>query len=255
MKTLKTTLLLAILVLLSPIFSNAQEESKRQAYVFHNDPVFPSKISEYETVAKNLTDECKKHKTKAGWATFQMNGSNFVYVSPLKNMGELDENIFADLQQKMGKEAFSSMFDEFDKYYNSHTDYIMILDKELSYMPKGLNITPEGLNYRNNTLFYFAPKDYDKAIQVAKDFKNLYASKGSTQYYRVYLSGFGTNGSYLMVAEASKSAADFQKAEAENLVLLGDEANTIYSRLLDIVLKTETITGYMRPDLSYLPKQ
>ena len=253
MKTLKVTLLLAIMVCLYPIISSAQDSSKNQAYVFHTDPVFPSKITEYETVAKKLADACKKHKTKAGWATFQMNGNNFVYVSPLENMAELDENHFADLKEKMGDEAFSSLFKEYNNYYNSHSDYIMVLNKELSYMPNGITITPENLNYRSNTLFYFAPKDYDKAIQVAKEFKNLYAKKGSTQYYRVYLNGFGTSESYIMVAEAAKSAADFHKAEAENLTLLGDDAYKIYSKLLDVILKTETITGYMRPDLSYFP--
>ena len=254
MKTLKVTLLFAILLFLHPIISNAQDNSKNQAYVFHTDPVFPSKINEYEAVAKKLTDACIEYKTKAGWATFQMNGNNFVYVSPIKNMAELDENPFADLLEKMGKEAFSSLFSEFNKYYNSHSDYIMVLNKELSYMPTGITITPENLNYRNNTLFYFAPKDYEKAVQIAKEFKELYAIKGSTQYYRVYFNGFGTSETYLMVAEAAKSAADFHKAEAENLTLLGDEAYKIYSKLLDIILKTETITGYMRPDLSYLPK-
>ncbi|SFZ93969.1 hypothetical protein SAMN05428642_103469 [Flaviramulus basaltis] len=253
MKNSKNTMVFALLILLMPLITFAQEESTRQAYVFHSDPVFPSKLTEYETVAKNLVAECLKHKTKAGWATFLMNGSNYVYVSPLNNMAELDENVFADLQEKMGDEAFSDLFKKFNNYYNSHSDYIMVLRKDLSFMPSGITITPENLNYRNNTLYYFAPKDYDKAIQVAKDFKKLYESKGSKQYYRVYLNGFGTNETYLMVAEASKSAADFHKAEADNLTLLGDDAYKIYSRLLDILLKTETITGYMRPDLSYLP--
>mgnify|MGYP003626024249 CR=1 FL=1 len=254
MRTFKITILLAAMLLVIP-FTNAQEINNKQAYVFHTDPVFPSKMAEYETVAKKLAAESKKHNSKMGWATFQMNGNNFVYVSPIKNMAELDENGFSDLQEKMGKEAFANLFVEFDKYYNLHTDYVMILDKELSYMPTGINITPEGLNYRHNTLYHFAPKDYNKVLQVAKDFKKLYNEKGSKQYYRVYHSGFGTDGNYIMVAMASKSPADYENLRKENNELIGEEGQKLYEKLLENLLKMETMTGYMKPDLSYFPNK
>lgn len=255
MKTLRTTMLLTFMLLLTTNFLVAQNESDMQMYAIHMDPVYPSKINDYETVAKKLVEACSKYNTEMAWSTFVFDGFNYTYLSPLKNMAELDKNGFADLREKMGKDAFAELFRSFNDYYDRHIDYILVLDKELSYMPKGITITPEGLNYRHNTLFYFAPKDYDKMIQVAKDFKKLYADKGSTQYYRVYHSGFGTDGSYLLVAEASMSAATFEADEAKNNELLGDQAKELYSRLLAVLLKTETMTGYSRPDLSYSPKQ
>ncbi|REE81821.1 hypothetical protein BX611_1360 [Lutibacter oceani] len=253
MKKLKITILLAAMLMVIPLTANAQEESTTQAYVFHTDPVYPSKLTDYEIVAKKLSDECKKYKTKAGWATFKMNGTNYVYVSPLKNMAELDENNFSDLQEKMGKDAFRSLFNEFNPYYDSHSDYVMILDKELSYMPSGINITPEGLNYRHNTLYYFTPNNYNKAVQIAKEFKKLYADKGSKEYYRVYHSGFGTSGNYIMVARASKNAAEFEKSRIENNNLIGEDGGKLFQKLLGVLLKSETMTGYMIPELSYFP--
>lgn len=255
MKTLKITFLLALMLLVIPLTSNAQGESKKQAYVFHTDPVFISKMTEYETVAKKLADESKKHNTKMGWAAFQMNSNNYVYVSPIKNMGELDKNDFSDLLEKMGEEEFGKLFSSFNQYYNSHSDYVMILDNELSYMPKGIDITPEGQNYRNNTLYYFAPKDFEKILQVATDFKKLYTEKGSKQYYRVYHSGFGTEGNYIMVARASKSPTDYENIRKENHELMGKEGQKLYEKLLGNLLKVETMTGFMKPELSYFPKQ
>ena len=254
MKKLKISLLVTLMLLLISNFTNSQNGNNTQAYAIHVDPVYPSKINEYETVSKKLADECSKYNTEQGWDTFQFNSFNYTYISPLKNMAELDKNGFADLREKMGKESFEDLFRSFNNYYDSHADYVIVLDKELSYMPDGITITPEGLNYRHNTLFYFAPRDYDKMMQVAKDFKKLYTDKGSTQYYRIYHSGYGSDGTYLLVAEASKDAATFEKNEEENWKLLGEDAKKIYSRLLAILLKTETMTGYFRPDLSYSPK-
>jgi hypothetical protein len=253
MKKLKITILLAAILMVFPLTTNAQEESKNQAYVFHTDPVHLSNLSEYENVAKNLVEECNKHKAKSGWAAFKMNGSNYVYVSPIKNMAELDKNSFSDLQEKMGNEAFGKLFEKFNQHYDSHSDYVMILDKDLSYMPSGINITPEGLNYRYNTLYYVAPKNYGKAVQIAKEFKKLYAEKGSKEYYRVYHSGFGTAGNYLMVARAAKNAAEFEASRDENNNLIGEDGSELYKKLLALLLKTEIMTGYMMPELSYFP--
>ena len=253
MKILKITILLALMLLVIPLTTSAQQTSTKQAYVFHSDPVYPSKLTEYEAVARKLSEKCTKHKTKAGWATFKMNGTNYVYVSPIENMAELDENAFSDLQEKIGNEAFGNLFNEFNPFYDSHSDYVMILDKELSYMPSGINITPKDLNYRHNTLYYFTPKNYDKAVEIAKEFKKLYAKKGSKEYYRVYHSGFGTSGNYILVARASKNAAEFEKARMESNALLGEEAGKLFNKLLAVLLKSETMTGYLIPELSYFP--
>jgi len=168
-------------------------------------------------------------------------------------MAELDKNSFSDLQEKMGNEAFGKLFEKFNQHYDSHSDYVMILDKDLSYMPTGINITPEGLNYRYNTLYYVAPKDYGKAVQIAKEFKKLYADKGSKEYYRVYHSGFGTAGNYLMVDRAAKNAAEFEASRDENNNLIGEDGSELYKKLLALLLKTETMTGHMMPELSYFP--
>lgn len=71
-------------------------------------------------------------------------------------------------------------------------------------------------------------------------------------YYRLYKSGFGTMGNFYMVAVAAKSPDDMKKKREANMEKLGDEAKTMMNEIETIFSERETVTGYVRPDLSYL---
>ena len=57
MKTLKTTFLLAIVLLLTPMISISQNN---QSFWIHADQVKPSKQADYEQVAKDFIEACTK---------------------------------------------------------------------------------------------------------------------------------------------------------------------------------------------------
>lgn len=251
MKTLKMTLA-AMLIMLSTI-TIAQEAS--QLYTIHLDRVKPSKIAEYEALGKQLVAQSKAHGSNFGWLALATDQFDYYFVSPLNNMAQLDGNPFAALSEKMGKGELKKLFDKMDQCYDDHLNYTIALDKELSYMPGGISQTPEGQPFRKNTLYYVAPKNYAAAEQLAKDFKALYTKKGSKVNYRVYRSGFGADGTYFMVAVAAKNAAEYEKMTAENNQLLGEEGRKLVNRLMGLISKTNSISGFIRSDLSYAPQK
>ena len=61
MRRLKTGLTSLFLLVLTGAIALAQEESNTQAYWVHEDVVKPSKVGDYESICKELTDNLKKH--------------------------------------------------------------------------------------------------------------------------------------------------------------------------------------------------
>lgn len=229
----------------------SQEDSRYQRYLIHMDPVKPAMQAEYEKTAAKFVKMCKDNSYEHGWATLNTEDNKYFYISPLKNFAELDENPMAALREKVGDEEFEKIFKDFNKCYDSHSDFVLTLDKELSYMPEGVSAMEEGENYRENTKYYFAPENYGKAEEVAAAFKKFYSENNLNMHYRLYRSGFGTDGSYFLVAVSAKDAMDMERKSAEARKAMGPKAEELFGNLNKILLKTETMRGWMRPDLSY----
>lgn len=250
MRTFKTLGVLLFFTFFT-ISISAQENDNFQRYLVHMDPVKPSMQAEYEKTAAKFVKMCKDNKFAKDFMTLTTEDNEYHYISTMDNFAELDEDPMASLREKVGAEEFGRVFQEFDKCYDKHSDYVLSLDKELSYMPGGMKTMIEGENYRENTKYYFAPADMDKALEVAKAFKKFYSDNNMGMHYRLYRSDFGTDGTYFLVAVAAKDAMDMERKSAEARKAMGPKAEELFGNLNKILLKTETMRGWMRPDLSY----
>ena len=252
MKSTKQNLMAILLCLSMWISMNAQSD-RYQIYAVHEDHVVDGMQNKHEEADKVLLNAAKEHKMKGmSWITFQADDNRVMYLSPIQNMAELDNNPFEDLEKKMGKDKFEKLFDGYQDTYSQHGDYILRLDKELSYMPDGITQTPEGKNYRELTYYWIPPGKGEKAEELAQSVKQLYEKKGSKVHYRVYKSGFGNMGNYFMVAVAAESKEALEQMREENMKLLGEEGKKIFDEIDNTVAKKEKVTGKLRPELSYV---
>ena len=172
----------------------------------------------------------------------------------MENFAELDKDVFADMAKAMGDE-WGNIFKNFNTCYDKHGDYVLVLDENLTYMPEGVTQTPEGENYRKFYFLYYKPENQGKLREAMKNVKDLFASKGSKEYYRVYRSGFGVTDSYYMVAVSSKDEADSAIRGKANDELLGEGADEVFGNLMNTASRFEEISAWMRPDLFYSPKE
>lgn len=254
MRTLKFNYLLTLLLFFPLAFAQAQDDSKSQAYWVHEDVVKPSMVMEYESIVKDLVGNMKKHNIQeVQMIVSNLADSRYLYVSPIANMAQLDKPIFATLAEKMGSDAMSALFDKMDKCYDIEQNYIIYLDKELSYQPSGINQTPEGQDYRKFHYLHISPANRAAVKENMKAVKDLFASKGSKVHYRVYKSGFGTRGEFYMVAVAAKDAVDYAQMIKENDALLGEDRVKVMGNLFGSLLKYKEFIGNMRPDMAYSP--
>ena len=252
MKSIKSCVSVVFLMLFISISVTAQND-RYQLYLVHEDHVKPDMKDKHAAADKAILDAAKEYKMKGmNWLTFQGDDNRVMYLSPIENFAELDNNPFEDLQKKMGEAEFNKLFKPFQDTYTEHGDYILRLDKELSYMPEGISQTPAGKNYRELTFYHIPPGKGEKAEQLATAVKDLYTKKNSPIHYRVYKSGFGNMGNYYMVATAAENAEEMQKLRQQNQELLGEDGKKIFDEIEETASKIENLTGYVKPELSYL---
>ncbi len=243
------TLILAILMCVS---TYAQKD-RYQMYVVHEDHVIDGMMDKHHQGDKNLADVAKREKMKGmDWITFVSDDNRVMYLSPIDNMADLDKNPFENLEKKLGKEAYDDLFDAYDGTYSKHGDYILRLDKELSYMPGGITQTPAGQDYRELIFYHIPPGGAEKAEELARYVKKMYEDNNSKIHYRLYKSGFGNMGNYYMVAVAAKDAADLEKRREENMSMLGDKGEALRDKIESTFSDIERVTGHLKPELSYV---
>jgi len=251
-KILKNLLFSTLLVVMSTLLVNAQN----QAYWVHTDYVKPAMQSAYEKVSKDFVAACKEYDLKdADWATARIDDGRYLSISPIKNMGDLDANPLAPLMEKMGKDSFYAMFDRFNTCYDKHTNYIIYLNGDLSYMPNGLTVSTAGHDYRKYHFFYVTPSTSKSVSEKIKAIKEFYAKKGMKEYFRVYHSGFGTPEEFYVAVISAKDAQDYLKTSDEAEAQYGDEGKKLFDDLFSSISRYEVKSGEMRPDLGYIAKK
>ncbi|MCF6222798.1 MAG: hypothetical protein L3J34_03615 [Flavobacteriaceae bacterium] len=234
--------LLILFLILSTNLISAQNDDKNKSFWVHEDVVKLNMASEYETIVKELVALVKKHNLQdVNWIALKTSDARYSYVSSLKNMAELDKPSFVStLIEKEGKNTVTSLFDRMDKCYDIEHNYILKLDNDLTYMPNGFTQTPEGKNYRKNHILYVSPSNRKIVKEKMKAIKDLFAKKGSKEYY--------------MVAIAAIDEEDYARQSKENNTLLGADGEKVLGDLFNNLLKYETRIGYIRPDLGYSAK-
>jgi len=255
MKTLKNTLLITVL-LLSTLLAQAQDDKSYQAYWIHEDRVKPAMVDEYEQVAKDLVAACTKHNIlDTEWLTVAQDDNTYLYVTPIEKFADLDANAFSTLSEKMGKNKMGELFDRFNPCYDEHGDYIVYLNKNLSYMPNGISQTIEGKNYRTFYYNYVTPENNKNFVATIKKIKEVFTKKNSKLDYRVYKTGFGVMGTYYMIVIAGVNAEEIAKAGSQNWELMEDEFKPLLTEMSKYTWKNNEKNGWMRGDLSYAPKK
>jgi hypothetical protein len=243
-----------ILMIVAPFFGLAQEEKSYQAFWVHEDRVKPGMTETYENVTKDLVAACKEHNVQdTQWITLRMNDNTYLYVSPIKSMADLDKNGFATLSDKMGADKMNALFTRYNETYNKHGDYVIYLNKGLSYQPGGISQTVEGENYRVMYYNYVTPEQDKGFAENMKKMKAAFEKHNSKMNYRVYKSGFGVMGTFYMVAVAAEGEAQGAQRGDENWEVMKDDFEPLLNELRKHTRKMEEKRGWMRPDLAYSP--
>ncbi len=251
----KSIFLIVLFLMLLPNLIVSQD-NKNQAYAIHEDRVKPAMVKEYEQVSKDLVAACKEHNIQdTNWLTAMQDDNTYLFITPIANFADLDKDAFATLSEKMGKDKLNVLFNRFLNCYDEHGDYVVYLNKDLSYMPGGIAQVVEGKPYRTFYYNYVTPSNTKNFEGALNKIKELFVSKKSKVDYRVYKTGFGVIGTYYMIVISGKNAEEIAKSQSENFETMKDEFPALLEDLSKYTLKQTEKTGWMRDDLSYVPKK
>ncbi|MVM35881.1 hypothetical protein GO755_38060 [Spirosoma sp. HMF4905] len=244
------TLALAILWLVPTAVLQAQTTpAKPQLFHIHEDPVMPTMVDEYERASKELVSQCRKYGIHVGWLTVQDNDHRYYIIEPIEHMADLDKDPLAPLQEKIGKEVFSTLLADFDKCYPSHRDYILIYLPQYSYATDQNN--PSEYAYRGYDYFYYEPQHQRKIEDLFNRFKKLYTSKAGKIPYNVYMSRFGTTENFILVEDLATSQAEFKARNTANTEEFRVGFKNLFAEMKPFIRRIESRIGHFRPDLSY----
>ncbi len=255
MKTRHRRIFMAFLMAGAMYTSQGQGDSSTQMYWIHEDVVKPGMVPQYEEICNEFTSNLKTHNIQdMSFLVTNTLDNRYLWISPISNMADIDKPMFATLSEKMGADNLKALFAKMDKCYDIEHNYVIQLDKELSYMPGGITQTPEGQNYRKFHYFRYAPSNKEAVREKGMAIKKMFEEKGSKLEYRVYQSGFGNRGEFYMVAIAAKDAADYEAKLNANNELLGEEWQKLFNDYMGTMIDYEIMEGWMRPDMAYSAK-
>lgn len=248
------TALMASACLALPVTAQAQDQMPEMMwFTVFTDHVKPAMAMEYEANMSKVVDAF----TAAGvqdmqWVT--ISGPELGYAYAVADMGPDDHSdMYATWQEAVGTvgpEKFMGIMSTAMKSVERQEMYYLTLRSDLSYKPEMVGFDP-AKPMRHYTLLKVLPGQEMAMEDVARQFKELYGKHGIERGWRFYQYMTGSDLPAYLVVESAANEHEHFMMEAKAQDMMGDEAKALYGQAMAASRAMETMTGYVRPDLSY----
>jgi hypothetical protein len=242
------------LVFFIAVLSFGQEEPKDQLFTVHQDNVKPAMVDQYEKAVNSLVASFKEHGMEIpSMTSSQTDDFTYYYISPIENYAALDEiNVsWGEFIEKMGEEKWAEIDDAFEGTYFSHKDFIIRRSGELSYRAENPRFEFKDANFIHWDWYWLEEGKESEAMEVAKEFKNLFAANNITDSFTIWLTDIGTDYGLMVVTQIAKDAEDYYAMISKRGEDIGDEMDLLYEKFVKYVKKFEHENGKLRHDFNY----
>lgn len=235
-------------ILLFTAWSVAQDVPSR--FAVFEDNVKPSMDVQFKEALKKLKMACEENKiTSFSWTSVAFDDNSYHHLVPIKGMGDLDEeNMMADLEAKMGKEALSAIFKDMGECVDAQSSFVVSYHPELSYQP---NSGPDE-NFRDVLFWQVLPGKEAEGEAIAMEWKKLHESKSAPNGYATYKVDLGREPGFVFVSWG-KTAADHATKAMKNNEALGHDGSKLWSKTMLITKSYQSRSAWVLPEFSYMP--
>jgi hypothetical protein len=242
---MKKNLTSVLFALLAAGSSYAQETPTM--YAVHEIQVKPAANGVYRDAVKKFVATNKQQKMTYSWVAGSLDDNTYVYIIPIKGFADLDKNMFADLETKIGKDAMAGLWQSFDKCVEYQSSSVVVYLPSLSYLTPG----PDD-NFRN--VFYWFPQAGKTAESEAlvAEWVKLATAKKSPNGFQTFKTLFGGELGYVFVSWG-KNKLDYETKTQKANELMGEEIGKLWEKTLPIARKFYTKVGWIENELSYAP--
>ena len=247
--------LAGLAALLLPAGAAAQEDDQPQMYFVHQEIVKPSMISQYEAAAADwvkMLQSSAAAREKITYSAFSGPQAGFVYVVPVDGFAD-----FADFGEAFESvaEALGERWDEVSGRSDAAVDHFesgfYIHRPNMSYEPENPRLGEDEARMVHWDFWYALPGKTEELEAVAKEFVELYSSKGIDTGWNVYEAISGGELPLYVVAVVARDEADFYANEARLNELTGEEGQELGTKALKFARRVDPMIVWMRPDLSF----
>ncbi|UCC40096.1 MAG: hypothetical protein JSV96_01150 [Candidatus Aminicenantes bacterium] len=243
-------------LLLLPNLSQA-EEQKAQLFFVEEVVVKPSMVAEYEAYVRNVLDLVNKHGFPYPWTVFSTKDLHYFFVLPVDSYAAIDSFFKAleKLYAKIGKENAQALQKKVVGTYKHFRYSCYRHVPEMSYHPENPRLKPEEENFVYMGYSYVIGGKEGEVKDYVKKVAEFCKEKNTTNRWDTYACEFGTDMPLYVSLEFGKSAGDFWTQEDEFHEAHEEEIMKMLPKYLACFRKFEYKTGWLRPELSYMPKE
>lgn len=250
-------------VLLAAVFISfgntalAQDAPKDQFWVVHEEIARVDMLQQYEKSAKEWNALMHEGGLDLTFFAFLRNDMHYYYVGKITNYADLDSINwkFHNAIEKIDKKKFASMMEADNASIKTIKEYVIRRSADLSYDPKTPRLKEGEAHFAHWNFIHYKLQDRDKVMGVLKEWKALYEKNNYPDGYGVFLIEFGGDLNELVVYDVAKSAEEYYKNEAAKPKEMKKKEQELFGKIIPYLVKVKEYTGWLRPDLSYIPEK
>ncbi len=233
----------------------AQDAPKDQLWVVHEEVAKIDMLQQYIKSSKEWAALMHEGGLDLTFYASERNDLHFYYVGQIANYAGIDAiyEKFQKAMDKTNKEKFNSMMEANNASIESTREFVVRWSAALSYVPKAPRLKEGEANFAHWHFVHYKPEDRDKVMGVLKEWKAVFEKNNYPDGYGIFLMELGGDSNEFVVYKTAKSAVEYYKNEADKTKEMKDEENMLYGKVLPYLVSTKEITGWLRPDLSYIP--
>jgi hypothetical protein len=229
---------------------------KPQMFSIYKEVVKPGLTEQYEAAVKNMIREFQAYQIdpeKVHWIAVSGPELGYVYVAPIENFAAIDRAHinWMEVVETIGQEKLEEITAPAEEAIERVEVFQVAKRLDLSYVPENPRLKSEEINYISYAFYYVIPGKQKDIEAIAREFADLYKSKGIDTGWSMYESITGSDLPVIVVAQGARSAADFYSNRERLRELLGEDAKKIGAKVGATVRRMEYKAGMPRPDLSY----
>jgi len=245
---------LALIILVVSTAPSQTSDSDLDYLLVREDIVKPARAASYEASLLDLGQFFTENKVKdVNYMTQIQDNYHYSHVMRLANMEDIKGGLEAFVTGGEKAAEFSLIWQYLNETIESYRYYVVKYEPGLSYVPDG-QIWLKEAPYRRWNYLYFEPGTEKEAERILLAWKNLYKNRGSKSGFRVFKGVIGLDQPAMILTTWSASPYEYQKELEESIKLLGEEGSVLWSAMMELVRKGETVEGWYLSEYSVLPE-
>ena len=237
---------------------SAQEElPKYQAFYLVDDFVKSSMVSEYEVAVKDYVALFAENNFPYPIYLYSTNDYHYYYVTPIALSYSALDSIYKSFDNivKANPEKWDAIWKKFEGTYNYNKIETILLNRELSYVPKEPRLKPEEKNFSYWVFTYVKVGKTKEFNEILKNWKELYTSKNIKDGYNIYWGELGVEQPLYIWHMTGKNSLDFWTQASSSHEVLANDAKSLWEQTRKLTRKIEYQEGWYRPEFSYEPEK